>query len=77
MGSTHHGMYPSFVACFDEKLDVSIHERNSHCDSGAVRQNEVGALTEFFDDTEDVIPSTTIQARTVVTKLIDDLEVSA
>ena len=70
-------MHTSFVACFDEKLDVGIHERNSHCDSGAVRQNELGALTEFFDHAEDVIPSTAVQARTMVTELIDDLEASA
>ena len=77
MGSTHHSVHTSFVACFDEKLDVGIHERNSHCDSGAVRQNEFGALTEFLDHAEDVIPSTAIQARTMVTELIDDLEASA
>ena len=65
------------MACFDEKLDISIHERYSHCDSGAVRQNEIRALTEFFDHAEDVIPSTAIQARTMVTELIDDLEASA
>lgn len=76
-GSTHHGMYPSFMACFDEKLNVSIHERNSHCDCGAVWQDKIGALTEFFDHAEDVIPSTAIQTRTMVTKLIDDLESSA
>ena len=70
-------MHTSFVACFNEKLDVGIHERNSHSDSGAVRQNEFGALTELFDHAEDVIPSTAIQARTVVTELIDDLEASA
>ncbi len=70
-------MYPSFVACFDEKLDVSIHERYSHCYCGAVRQDKLGVLTEFFDHAEDVIPSAAIQARTVVTELIDDLDASA
>ena len=70
-------MYPSLVACFDEKLDVSIHERNSHCNCGAVRQDKIGALTEFFDHAEDVIPSTAIEARTMVTELIDDLKTSA
>ena len=66
-------MYTSFVACLDEKLNIRIHERNRHCDCGAVRQNEVGILTKFFDDAEDIIPSTAIQPRTVVTKLKDDL----
>lgn len=70
-------MYTPFVACFDEKLDVSIHKGYSHCDSGAVRQNEIGALTELFDHAEDVIPSTAIQARTMVTELINDLQASA
>ena len=70
-------MYPSFMASFDEKLDVSIHERDGHCDSGAVRQNKIGVLTKFFDHAEDVVPSTAIQARTMVTELIDDLEASA
>lgn len=70
-------MYPPFVACFDEKLDVSIHERDSHCDCGAVRQDKIWVLTEFFDHAEDVVPSTAIQARTMVTELIDDLKASA
>ena len=66
-------MYPSFVACFDEKLNVSVHERNGHCDCGAVWQNKVGILTKFLDHAEDIIPSTAIQPRAMVTKLVDDL----
>ena len=77
MGSTHHGMYPSFVACLDEKLDISIHEGYSHCDCGAVWQHKSGILTEFFDYAEDVVPSAAIQAGTMITELIDDLEASA
>ena len=60
-------MYPSFVASFDQKLHVSIHEWDRHGDCGAIGQNEVGILTELFDHAEDVIPSTAIQTRTVVT----------
>ena len=59
-------MNPSFVACFDEKLDVSIHERNRHSNGGAVRQDKVRVMTELFDHAENVIPSTAIQARTVI-----------
>ncbi len=70
-------MYTSFVTCFDEELDVSVHKRNRHGDCGAVRQYKIGIVTELFDHTEDVIPSTAIQARTVVTELIDDLKTSA
>ena len=70
-------MYPSFVTCPDEKLDIGIHERDRHCYCGAVRQDEIGIVTELFDHAEDVIPSTAIQARTVVTQLIYDLEMSA
>ena len=77
MGRTHHGMYPTFVTCFDEKLDVSIHERDCHCDCRAVRQDKIWVLTKFFDHAEDVVPSTAVQARTMVTELIDDLEASA
>ena len=65
------------MACFDEKLDISVHERNGHCDCGAVRQNEIGVMTKFFDYAEDVIPPTAIQARTMITELIDDLKTSA
>lgn len=60
-------MYPSFVACFDEKLDVSMHKWNRHRDCGAVWQDKIGALTKLFYHAEDVIPSTAIQAGTMVT----------
>ena len=70
-------MYPSFVACLDEELDVSIHKGDSHCDCGAVRQDKVDILAELLNYAKDVIPSTAIQARTMVTQLKDDLQMSA
>ena len=70
-------MYPSFVACLDEELDVGIHKRDRHCYCGAVRQDKVDVLAELLDHAKDVIPSTAIQARTVVTQLKDDLQMSA
>ena len=70
-------MYPSFVACLDEELDVGIHKRDRHCDCGAVRQDKVDVLAEFLNHAKDVIPSTAIQARTVITQLKDDLQMSA
>ena len=70
-------MYPSFVACLDEELDVGIHKRDRHGDCGAVRQDKFGVLAELLNHAKDVIPSTAIQARSVVTQLKDDLQTSA
>ena len=53
-------MYPSFVACLNEELDVGIHKGDRHCDCGAVRQDKVDVLAELLDHTKDVIPSTAI-----------------
>lgn len=61
------------MAGLDKELDVSIHERRSHCDGGSVREDKVGVLAETLDDAEDVVPATTVETGRVVTELIDDL----
>jgi len=66
-------MYTSFVASLDEKFDIGVHERHGHRDSRPIRKNKVGVLTEFLDDTEDVIPSAAVESSTVVSKLENDL----
>ncbi len=66
-------MYPSFVARFDEQLHISIHKRNSHRYGRTIWQNKIWILTELLDHTKDIIPSTAIEASTVIAELIDDL----
>jgi hypothetical protein len=61
------------VASLDEKLDIRIHERNSHGNSGTVWQHEVGVLAEPLDGAEDVVPSAAVEAGAVVAELVDDL----
>ena len=66
-------MNASFVAGLDQQFDVSIHERHGHRDGRSVRKDEVGILTELFNNAEDVIPSTAVESGTMITELEDDL----
>ncbi len=66
-------MYASSVAGLDKKLDVGVHERHGHSHCGPVRKHEVGVLTKFLDDTEDIIPTPAVEAGTMVSKLENDL----
>lgn len=68
-----HGMDTTLVAGLDKELYVSIHERDRHGDSRAVRQDKVGVVAELLDDAEDIIPATAVQAGAVIAQLIDDL----
>lgn len=61
------------VAGLDQKLDVRIHEWNSHGHRVTIWQDEVGVLSEALDDAENVVPSTAVEAGAVVAKLVDDL----
>ena len=69
----YHGVHASLVAGLDEQLDVRVHERNSHGDIAAVRQDKLGVVSELLDDGEDVIPATTVEAGAVLAELVDDL----
>jgi hypothetical protein len=66
-------VHTTAVASLDEKLDIGIHERHGHGDIGAVGENKVGVLAELLDEGEDVIPAAAVEARAVVTELVDDL----
>lgn len=72
-GHAAHSMDSALVTGLDKELDVGIHEGGSHGHGIAVWENEVRVLTETLDSVEDVIPTTAVQARRVVTELIDDL----
>jgi len=66
-------VHTSAVAGLDEELDVGVHEGHSHGHGGSVGEDKVGVVAETLDDVEDVVPATTVQARRVVTELVDDL----
>ena len=51
------------MARLDEQLAVGAHERHGHRHGRAVRQHELGPVTELLDDAEDVVPATGVQAR--------------
>jgi hypothetical protein len=70
---SHHGMNTSAVACLNEKLHVSFHERHSHRYSAPVWQNKLAVVTELLDNAEDVIPSAAVEAGAVLSEFIDDL----
>lgn len=61
------------MAGLNQKSDVCVHERYGHGDGGAVGKDKVGVVTELLNEGEDVIPSSTVQARAVVSQFIDDL----
>lgn len=55
------------------KTYVGIHEGNGHGDRASIWEHKIAVLAEFLDDTEDVVPATTVQARAVISQLVDDL----
>lgn len=69
----YHGVNTSLVAGLDQKSDVCVHEGYRHGDRGAVGKDKVGVVTELLNEGEDVIPSSTVQARAVVSQFINDL----
>ena len=68
-------MHASFVARLYEQLYISIHERYGHGHRRSVWQDEIGVLAELLDHAEDIIPSTAIQPRAVISELVYDLKV--
>lgn len=61
------------MAGLDQKLNIRVHEWNSHGHRVTVWQNKVGVLSEALDDTENVVPSAAVEAGAVVAKFVDDL----
>src|SRR5690606_13458163 len=62
------------VAGTHQLLGVSAHERSGHGHGVAIREDEARAAgTEVLDDREDVVPTTCVQARGVLTQLVQDL----
>ena len=61
------------VAGADQEVGVGPHERHRHGDLGAVGQHPLGALPEFLDDAEDVIPAPGVEPGAVLAQLVEDL----
>jgi len=68
-----HGVDAATVASLDQELDICVHEWNLHGDGTAVGEHEVGVVAEAFDDGEDVVPTTAVEAGGVIAELVDDL----
>lgn len=64
------------MTSLDQELDIGIHEWGCHGDGRAIRKDELGVLTESLDDAENVVPSSAIKTRRVVSQLVDDLNMS-
>jgi hypothetical protein len=71
-----HGVDAALVACFDEQLDVGVHEGGCHGYGVAVGEDEGGVLAEALDGAEDVVPAAAVEACGVVAQLEDDLLLS-
>lgn len=54
-GEWDHCVDASFVAGFDQELDVGVHERDCHSDIATIRKHEFFVIAEFLDKTEDII----------------------
>jgi hypothetical protein len=63
----------TLVAGLNEKLNIRGHERNGHSDVVTLGKNKFRVVSQLLDKREDVVPSTTVKTRRVLTKLVDDL----
>ena len=72
-GHPSHSGDLALVAGLDEKLNICVHERDGHGDTGTIWEDEVWVLAELLDDREDVIPTSTIKSGGVVSEFEDDL----
>jgi hypothetical protein len=61
------------VAALDHELRICPQERRCHGDGAAIRQDEFGAMAEFLDDAENVVPASAVEPDDPVAKLIEDL----
>ena len=65
-----HGMNLAAMAGLDQELDVSLQESAIHGDLGAVGQQEGFVIAEGFDEAENVVPASAIQAGGVLAQLV-------
>ena len=67
-----HGVGAAAVARAGSARPRRSQEMLRHGDFGAVRENEVGALAEFLDEAENVIPAAAVQAGGVLAQFVHD-----
>src|SRR5512147_1907583 len=65
-GHATHGVDATSMTGLDQQVHVRTEEVALHRDFSPVGQNEFGLVAELLDEAEDVIPSTTIQARRMI-----------
>lgn len=61
------------MACLDEETNICVHESNGHGDSAAVRKDSTTISSTLLDETEDVIPSSTVKPRRMSPELEQNL----
>lgn len=66
-------MYLSSMTSLDQELHVCVHERDGHGHRRSIGEDEIGIVAEFLDDAEDVIPSSAIESRAVISEFVDNL----
>src|SRR6267378_5038576 len=74
-GSFRLGMNAAMppIACLHEEIRVRPHEGDGHRHPGPIRQDEFLPGSEFLDDAERVVPPACVEARGMVSQLIQDL----
>jgi hypothetical protein len=61
------------VAGLDEQLGVGAHERRAHRHQRPIREHELRPVAELLDDREHVVPAAGIEARGMLSQLVQDL----
>ena len=67
-----HGMSATAMARVDQQLHVRGKKMLRHGDFRAIRQNEVGAIAEFLDETENVIPAPAVEPGGMLAQFVQD-----
>jgi ElaB/YqjD/DUF883 family membrane-anchored ribosome-binding protein len=65
-------MDTTLVACLDKKTDIGVHEGDGHGNIRAIGKDIFRVKSELLDERENVIPSSTVKSRGVITEFIDD-----
>ena len=71
-GHASHGVDAAAVAGLDEQLDVGVQEVAVHRYLRAVGEDEFGALAEFLDEAENVVPAAAVETGGVIAQLIEN-----